>query len=45
MADGEVIDVLVDGAVSATVLMDELLGVIEQGAGWADRCRLAEDTS
>lgn len=41
----ERIDLLVDGAVSADVLMRELLGVIEQGAGWAERCRLAEDSS
>jgi hypothetical protein len=45
MDDSESVDLVKGGEVSANVLMDELLMTIEMGAGWADRCRLAEDTS
>jgi len=45
MADEESLDMLVDGKVSAKVLMDELLSTVDMATGWAERCRLAEDTS
>ena len=45
MADEESVDRLVDGQVNAKVLVDELLSTVEMASGWAERCRLAEDTS